>query len=143
MRLQYAFQFTPVLRRATPGAVRNSSHTRFNSRPSCDGRRIALIAYAPWIVSIHARLATGDRGVDLRRDCARVSIHARLATGDALAAKHLQHLAVSIHARLATGDITGMIAVCSGEVSIHARLATGDRDNLVNYRNPRALGRSV
>ena len=32
------FQFTPVMRRATPTARRTSLRGRFNSRPSCDGR---------------------------------------------------------------------------------------------------------
>jgi len=55
------FQFTPVLRRATCRA--------------CGPRR------ETW-VSIHARLATGDKFEMRVDDHINVSIHARLATGD-------------------------------------------------------------
>ena len=55
------FQFTPVLRRATRSHAPYSRRTtRFNSRPSCDGRPIHSPQGAPGAVSIHARLATGD-----------------------------------------------------------------------------------
>ena len=54
------FQFTPVLRRATQ-EPRNGVHdTSFNSRPSCDGRLRAVGVGLGVVVSIHARLATGD-----------------------------------------------------------------------------------
>ena len=78
------FQFTPVLRRATricksifahggsfnsrPSCdgrprlgVRFALHDSFNSRPSCDGRPFRRVRVkVDIIVSIHARLATGD-----------------------------------------------------------------------------------
>ena len=145
------FQFTPVLRRATRHWDMLYYRTPcFNSRPSCDGRHGGEQPPHPLGVSIHARLATGDRvrhGAFRRRP---VSIHARLATGDlepwhwratdwrfqftpvlrraTQAARRLTHkVIVSIHARLATGDRRRSAQRRRAHgVSIHARLATGD-----------------
>ena len=55
------FQFTPVLRRATSAEREHA---------------------AKLIVSIHARLATGDALIHPELADIMVSIHARLATGD-------------------------------------------------------------
>ena len=78
-----AFQFTPALRRATKRKRKSQTEKRFNSRPPCDGRlrffnpsalrcmfqfTPALRRATSWplpsfrvvLVSIHARLATGD-----------------------------------------------------------------------------------
>ena len=76
------FQFTPVLRRATPTARPLVECPSFNSRPSCDGRPSAPRPWKDLGVSIHARLATGDPPSHFHGDKMRVSIHARLATGD-------------------------------------------------------------
>ena len=43
-RFLEAFQFTPVLRRATPRRRRCPTPRSFNSRPSCDGRHTAELA---------------------------------------------------------------------------------------------------
>ncbi len=59
--LSKRFQFTPVLRRATPSEYAN---------------------HALADVSIHARLATGDMRKKGKINHIVVSIHARLATGD-------------------------------------------------------------
>ena len=55
-----AFQFTPVMRRATTSAASGVKFECFNSRPSCDGRRERGILTRGISVSIHARHATGD-----------------------------------------------------------------------------------
>ena len=77
----------------------------FNSRPSCDGRPLALELFFLLKVSIHARLATGDCIVVVFHIRDLVSIHARLATGDRLWRQSVDSAPVSIHARLATGDV--------------------------------------
>ena len=56
-------------------------------------------------VSIHARLATGDRMRKMLTAKDFVSIHARLATGDFCKTTKPLGMIVSIHARLATGDL--------------------------------------
>ena len=58
--LNTGFQFTPVMRRATDRGGIASRLASFNSRPSCDGRRLADRRYCRNPVSIHARHATGD-----------------------------------------------------------------------------------
>ena len=65
-----AFQFTPVVRRATAGRQARRPRSRcFNSRPSCDGRRQgAECAFASQAVSIHARRATGDKNLASAHD---------------------------------------------------------------------------
>ena len=99
------------------------------------------------LVSIHARLATGDISHKPTVLFHVVSIHARLATGDDEAymrrrGKKFQFTPVlrratrplirykprevSIHARLATGDKKRGEVMVRIKVSIHARLATGD-----------------
>ena len=80
------------------------------------------------IVSIHARLATGDDNRRAASPSWRVSIHARLATGDLRERGVGGQGPVSIHARLATGDRAPRRVRRLQEVSIHARLATGDPD---------------
>ena len=122
------FQFTPVLRRATLFAAGNLLADSFNSRPSCDGRREydgteeakGVFQFTPVLrratpvlahvlvvvdVSIHARLATGDRCSHRRRRAeqrfnSRPSCDGRHELDEI----HYQHIDVSIHARLATGD---------------------------------------
>ena len=98
------FQFTPVMRRATSPQREARSPGGFNSRPSCDGRRIAEGLLQGLRVSIHARHATGDdwQIVDTAEIQFQFTPVMRRAT---------QHLAllidpemVSIHARHATGD---------------------------------------
>ncbi len=80
---QVGFQFTPVLRRATRPDIQGPH-----------GRR----------VSIHARLATGDRGRRPRRSTL-CSFNSRpYCDGRRLAHVPNIHRLVSIHARLATGD---------------------------------------
>ena len=77
------FRFTPVLRRATRRPQTGKQSESFNSRPSCDGRReLGRGGLARGRVSIHARLATGDRRPTNSIHSTKVSIHARLATGD-------------------------------------------------------------
>ena len=50
-----------------PGCAASPAPSRsFNSRPSCDGRRGLLAMGAIIRVSIHARLATGDRSTRTR-----------------------------------------------------------------------------
>ena len=128
-------------------------NARFNSRPSCDGRpyqRTTTTVNVKFQFTPVLRRATGH-GWQLRRGHGWVSIHARLATGDKFCmdnsseiqgfnsrpscdgrprrpADYVVAALVSIHARLATGDVAvdGVLAVLV--VSIHARLATGDRD---------------
>ena len=67
------FQFTPVMRRATLRILQLEMPVeRFNSRPSCDGRReCAASTNIPDCVSIHARHATGDR--EIRRSIASMN----------------------------------------------------------------------
>ena len=86
------FQFTPVLRRATILHQQLIRLFGFNSRPSCDGRRIQSLRISQRAVSIHARLATGDHYSIISVFNDKVSIHARLATGDFLfiSLKHFQ-----------------------------------------------------
>ena len=83
----------------------------FNSRPSCDGRHVRdgfENVFA--VVSIHARLATGDRTIITGLPYSvGVSIHARLATGDLIRKSVFGRFYVSIHARLATGDYSSVL----------------------------------
>ncbi len=82
------------------------SRTGFNSRPSCDGRRLLLSNDGPQSqVSIHARRVTGDQQSQVTTLLKRVvSIHARRVTGDILGVPHIHRRCVSIHARRVTGD---------------------------------------
>ena len=103
---QQIFQFTPVLRRATCGAtVLSRTQSGFNSRPSCDGRRIVRGSRdLRELVSIHARLATGD-DTDITATKNPKSFNSRPSCdGRHVAAVTVTFAGVSIHARLATGD---------------------------------------
>ena len=123
------FQFTPVLRRATrrrsplcrqgfvsiharlatgdtSRSISAPRPTRFNSRPSCDGRPVALdVVVDALLVSIHARLATGDSSAQSSAS-ARSCFNSRPSCDGRLLAFSQVYTGkpVSIHARLATGD---------------------------------------
>ena len=144
-----AFQFTPVMRRATgwDGCIRR--RRCFNSRPSCDGRPLPVcrdqsaitFQFTPVMRRATGRSAGAARrssSFNSRPSCAGrpipdgrglvldVSIHARHATGDLPKAEEETRQKVSIHARHATGDssVGGFFFIF--RVSIHARHATGD-----------------
>ena len=55
------FQFTPLMRGATPNSRATSEAKRFNSRPSCEGRPRPNYAQCADSVSIHAPHARGDQ----------------------------------------------------------------------------------
>ena len=143
------FQFTPVLRRATSFPGLDSRRSRFNSRPSCDGRRGLGRRWRRRRVSIHARLATGDP-TPLLKGCStdHVSIHARLATGDVTVPRRYivgKFQFTPVLRRATTANRKGFTPwqfqftpvlrratekanqdLARQRVSIHARLATGD-----------------
>ncbi len=99
------FQFTPVLRRATSRAATALANQPFQFTPVLRratgvGRLCNLAA----IVSIHARLATGDtRPRKRRRGTSRFNSRPS-CDGRPLHVPFHARLGVSIHARLATGD---------------------------------------
>ena len=76
------FQFTPLMRGATSRSRRPSPCGRFNSRPSCEGRRQTYRRACCRPVSIHAPHARGDILVFGWNLEMRVSIHAPHARGD-------------------------------------------------------------
>jgi len=127
-RFREQFQFTPVLRRATGGKRCLQSRLKFQFTPVL--RRATATRYISFIrelVSIHARLATGDVAEDCKPSAHRVSIHARLATGDAsadLPKSYEGMFQFTPVLRRATALAIVRDDVCL--VSIHARLATGD-----------------
>ena len=100
------FQFTPVMRRATGWVHPRQPPGRFNSRPSCDGRRAAGRT-DPRRDCFNSRPSCDGRPLQDVRALQRllVSIHARHATGDPTEAGKDPEFAVSIHARHATGDV--------------------------------------
>ena len=122
------FQFTPVVRRATRKRPRRAAGTRrFNSRPSCDGRQRRRESDGlTQDVSIHARRATGDLSAcGARLDPLR--FNSRPSCDGRHRRSHLQsRRQVSIHARRATGDRIDTVFSDNEKVSIHARRATGD-----------------
>ena len=108
----------------------------FNSRPSCDGRRIVKVESEVRDVSIHARLATGDpRPFDLRGNPG-VSIHARLATGDtSLNVRKSWTFKFQFTPVLRRATRPFIVLQCFRVVSIHARLATGDMSRVLSARD--------
>ena len=109
-----AFQFTPVLRRAT--------EARTGRRPGN-------------AVSIHARLATGDCCASGGREQRRVSIHARLATGDvAVLLADGSNAVFQFTPVLRRATAPNPKCIFQACVSIHARLATGD---IIHYTSLR------
>ena len=98
------FQFTPLVRGATHPASDTGSSSRFNSRPSCEGRHKHLEPHSRRYVSIHAPRARGDWPYFLHIDAkcfnSRPSCEGRQSKSrvDAL-------FRVSIHAPHARGDL--------------------------------------
>ena len=130
-KLLGTFQFTPVLRRATQKFAILPGVASFNSRPSCDGRPRREARRRRGAVSIHARLATGDRAQDRPRIPRAVSIHARLATGDACRPEPPPSCSRFNSRPSCDGRLLGLVDRLRREVSIHARLATGDNHDCV------------
>ena len=98
---------------------------RFNSRPSCDGRLCGTCTTRSRTVSIHARLATGDRvcvSSALRRTFQFTPVLRRATIACVnLGIDHRFNSRPSCDGRLREQPVER-----SREVSIHARLATGD-----------------
>ena len=125
------FQFTPVVRRATVRKNLKQKRDCFNSRPSCDGRLRAAVARSFASVSIHARRATGDKTSDLAAalDVAfQFTPVVRRATSPRSRAKSRKQFQFTPVVRRATSTtaVNGAYYI----VSIHARRATGDLDDI-------------
>ena len=143
------FQFTPVVRRAT-GVKDNIARARgFNSRPSCDGRRISR-SLTPFQRSFNSRpscdgrlvstLNDGDAkcfnsrpscdgrpGKPARANHEKVSIHARRATGDSKSASSPSSHKFQFTPVVRRATSRANVQIFRAIVSIHARRATGDR----------------
>ena len=144
------FQFTPVVRRATcEFPCRNPHCHRFNSRPSCDGRRRNMSVGYRVKVSIHARRATGDRR-GLRRWTPSGCFNSRPSCDGRLPSRRFPSRAMGFNSRPSCDgrryNAQNRRSVCSfnsrpscdgrrdrcrarcarPSVSIHARRATGD-----------------
>ena len=142
------FQFTPLVRGATSRRYAENSLRSFNSRPSCEGRRIFNPEWIKTVVSIHAPRARGDQTGMVRQDFQRFQFTplVRGATADRI--NWLVPIFVSIHAPRARGDRTWLYyrvfqcfnsrPSCEGRptdsvtssltiVSIHAPRARGDK----------------
>ena len=129
MSFYRAFQFTPVVRRATDDGVDVDFEVLFQFTPVVRrATRGILLSLDLLCVSIHARRATGDEGYSAEQHEERefqFTPVVRRATN--IQPVDMDRLAVSIHARRATGDPITLRPAIRRAVSIHARRATGDR----------------
>ena len=122
----YRFNSRPSCEGRRGGGDQGVRAGGFNSRPSCEGRLRATSSSSSTSVSIHAPRARGDTSVFVRSVTSPVSIHAPRARGD-LTGRRPARLIVRFNSRPSCeGRQMGISTAALRRVSIHAPRARGD-----------------